>query len=869
MNYFRERTAQLREKIQVAAASQQGQAAAASQAGTAENSENSELDSSEDIITDLPPPRQESVEDPSESERTDDPSVVSVAMSLLDFQQDEALSDPEVIALQQEIRSHKQELRRMQQSGKSSYRRRNTELSALKSKKNQKARELWVKQQTKKSSRFGSGFGEYKAEMLKCSLPGHDTSPNTLTLEAKVLRAQHNEWVTDRQMEIVQKLQQGMIEYMYTVALPSIRDEHELAAMVGKSQVNKASLSKQVVVDLNERCLGLQRKIIAKYRLRELEHARSPKKGNDEIDDTELELLKMAAGDIPAMERQPELRDSAKARIEARKIAQEAMKGRKKAREEEVQKNVDGVVQQEKDTIERISKHLARLSISSVDRDSLLNGVDDLDSSASSFGNDEADLATNIVKKETTESKEDTREAWKQSLNFGIDDSSSSLELKHAVEKEDNKEGNAKDNSFDMSVLFEGDDDDHDSKNQLPYSRDRSKSPIRSPLGSASNLSLPRIGANKAERADQGGNDGQGSSSRLNASTSSDQGGNYGQGSSSRLNASTSSVRSTSSARSPRSPQKSKVRSPVKSPRRSPVKAVEKRRVSRAVNGEAADKKEEDTKTEATETKTEATETKTEAIETKTEAPETKTEATLDATSKTEHTENPAEGAKAEAPETKTEATLDVTTKTEHPDNPAEGADADDKSEASISSEDGENDDKVVQSQLSPGAGTAGRRGSSTLKSGLKAGRGVRSDLLDRARSARLNGAPGTGNAPTTSRVRPNLGSRAMSSRDCRPSVGSRGPKSRDRLSSSIHDTMTSSARPSIAGGSGDREGRMERLASRRNITTTGAPSRRLASLKTTGEFSRGLSDERRAKLRNGRTSLAQEAKDAPTIDSD
>jgi hypothetical protein len=41
--------------------------------------------------------------------------------------------------------------------------------------------------------------------------------------------------------------------------------------------------------------------------------------------------------------------------------------------------------------------------------------------------------------------------------------------------------------------------------------------------------------------------------------------------------------------------------------------AAEKRRVSRAVNGDAADKKEEETKTEAADTKTEAIETKIEA----------------------------------------------------------------------------------------------------------------------------------------------------------------------------------------------------------------------------------------------------------------
>jgi hypothetical protein len=101
--------------------------------------------------------------------------------------------------------------------------------------------------------------------------------------------------------------------------------------------------------------------------------------------------------------------------------------------------------------------------------------------------------------------------------------------------------------------------------------------------------------------------------------------------------------------------------------------------------------------------------------------------------------------------ETKTEATSDATTKTENPENPVGATDDDDKP-ASISSEEDQNDNKEVKTRRSAGAGagTARRGGWSTIKSGL---RGARSDLLDRSRLARLNGSPGTGNNATTSRV--------------------------------------------------------------------------------------------------------------------
>eukprot|EP00339_Tiarina_fusa_P023454 CAMPEP_0117007788 /NCGR_PEP_ID=MMETSP0472-20121206/7542_1 /TAXON_ID=693140 ORGANISM="Tiarina fusus, Strain LIS" /NCGR_SAMPLE_ID=MMETSP0472 /ASSEMBLY_ACC=CAM_ASM_000603 /LENGTH=364 /DNA_ID=CAMNT_0004709655 /DNA_START=180 /DNA_END=1270 /DNA_ORIENTATION=- len=271
------------------------------------------------------------------SDRTIEDDVASIVASILSHSNDDAASDPEIIHCQREIRTLRAELRRMKQSGNNTRRRRaNTDLKTLRQHKSAKGRELWIKQQTSKrgGALFGSGLQEYKTELMKCTLPSHDSTPATLTAEAKLLRVQHNSWMTDRQMEIVQNFQRDMIDYMYNTALPDIRQEHELAAMVGQSQVDKARKSKDDLSDLYEHCLGLQRKIIAKYRLRELEQQnreaseRSSSGGGfgaadaGGVDDTEREALQVAAGEVPTMERVPELRDSAKARMEARLEAQ-------------------------------------------------------------------------------------------------------------------------------------------------------------------------------------------------------------------------------------------------------------------------------------------------------------------------------------------------------------------------------------------------------------------------------------------------------------------------------------------------------------------------------------------------------------------
>eukprot|EP00934_Nitzschia_sp_Nitz4_P000908 Nitzschia sp. Nitz4//scaffold416_size9149//1197//3470//NITZ4_009103-RA/size9149-processed-gene-0.4-mRNA-1//-1//CDS//3329551364//908//frame0 len=265
--------------------------------------------------------------------------------------------DPEVSRLRGNIAHLQSELDALKNSGRSTQKRRNKETDEMKRYINSKLREIWLEQQ--KSRRFG--LAQYRKEILKCSLPAHDTSNAVLAAEAKVLRAQHNGAIVDHQLSVVHSFQEEIIEYLHQTALPDVKNEHELARMVGKNQLEKFTVSKQQMVDMFEDCLGLQRKIIAKLRLRELEHCRP---GQTEDDELEKEHLNILAGEVPAMVRDAELRDSAKDRLQRRLELRDEKVERRRSRESE---SFEDSGEGELTALERAQEQIRRLSNHSVE----------------------------------------------------------------------------------------------------------------------------------------------------------------------------------------------------------------------------------------------------------------------------------------------------------------------------------------------------------------------------------------------------------------------------------------------------------------------------------------------------------------------
>jgi hypothetical protein len=276
-------------------------------------------------------------------------------------------NDPKISGLSSQILHAQHELKSMKATRKGAEKRRQQEIGKLRQDCSGKGRALWFA--TQKMRRF-NGLNEYNDELMRCSLPSHDSSPATIKVEAKLLRSQHQSAVLDHQMTIVHEFQQSMIDYLYTKALPDIKAEHVLAAEVGQSQVDKMIKSEQHMVQLFEDCLGLQRKILAKYKLRELEHSR-------EIDHELQEHLKVMAGEIPAMERDPELRDSAKKRLEERHKLLEERGERRRSRDEELLIAAHEVENEEKSALEKAQEQIASLSNHSMDL--LLQDIDDDD----------------------------------------------------------------------------------------------------------------------------------------------------------------------------------------------------------------------------------------------------------------------------------------------------------------------------------------------------------------------------------------------------------------------------------------------------------------------------------------------------------
>lgn len=280
--------------------------------------------------------------------------------STWDFSE-EIAQDPEIRRLTEQIHLLKMDYQSIKQSRKHAQRRRQEEYSKLKQYSNSKSRELWFASQ--KMRRF-HGIGEYKTELKRCSLPAHDTSTPTLTMEAKLLRAQHQGAILEHQLAIVHEFQQNMIDYLYTKALPDVKMEQELAAMVGKSQLEKMVKARDTMVNLFEDCLGLQRKIIAKYRLREIEHTRGV---DGERLKLEVEHLKIMTGEIPAMERNPELRDSAKRRLEERLQVKDRQSERRKSREEDLIKSTQKLIDDDEALVGKATEQIANLSNHSMD----------------------------------------------------------------------------------------------------------------------------------------------------------------------------------------------------------------------------------------------------------------------------------------------------------------------------------------------------------------------------------------------------------------------------------------------------------------------------------------------------------------------
>jgi hypothetical protein len=204
----------------------------------------------------------------------DTPSVLTSVTALIEAakaQQEQYMLDianPEVVVTMQQIQTLKNDLKALRQTNRDLKNDRTKDLGSINKQKNAMGRDLWLKMQNNKMNPYV--LKDYREELVKLSLPEHDKSNPTLTAETKLLRAQHNEWMTDRQMAIVHKFQQSMIDYMYNDALPSIKQENEAAIAALHDQLDKTKQLKAQVEKVYQSRAQIQGAILAEYKIQDV-----------------------------------------------------------------------------------------------------------------------------------------------------------------------------------------------------------------------------------------------------------------------------------------------------------------------------------------------------------------------------------------------------------------------------------------------------------------------------------------------------------------------------------------------------------------------------------------------------------------------
>lgn len=307
-----------------------------------------------------------------------------------------------LVGLSHEVREKQEALLNLCASGKEARRRNREEIKAYTNIKSSVARSLWLKRKNNENNPFA--YVEfYRNAMVRTSLPCHDMSPTTISQEAKLLKTNYNIKMLKRQLQILEKREQETIQFFYKEVLPQAQKDHHVSTKEWRQKVSKATKQRDNMVDLYEKYLGLQRKIIAKCRMRQLEE------DNVSVSPIQLEAIKVAAGEVPVFEAIPKLRGSAERRIAERRHSMHQRQVKKKAREEVFIQRMESVDAIETAALKRAeeiagevdsllsSLHQSHASLDSLDVASFGEEDDEMKessngSSVASFGEDDDEM---------------------------------------------------------------------------------------------------------------------------------------------------------------------------------------------------------------------------------------------------------------------------------------------------------------------------------------------------------------------------------------------------------------------------------------------------------------------------------------------
>eukprot|EP00529_Nitzschia_sp_RCC80_P010739 CAMPEP_0113487574 /NCGR_PEP_ID=MMETSP0014_2-20120614/25577_1 /TAXON_ID=2857 /ORGANISM="Nitzschia sp." /LENGTH=640 /DNA_ID=CAMNT_0000381271 /DNA_START=217 /DNA_END=2139 /DNA_ORIENTATION=- /assembly_acc=CAM_ASM_000159 len=199
--------------------------------------------------------------------------------SVMSMTSHDSQGDPEFLHVQNEVKVARAKLKTLRDDNRQMTKKHRGDLASWQQRKASKGREIWMKRQYAKNF----GLALYKDILMDCSEASdeHDSSPKTLNAEASLLRAQHNEKMTENLMTMVHTHQQELIDHFYTDLLPKMKEERDQVRPDGEVIVEAQTKANDDLKELYEKIVELQTSIMEKYR----EHLPEEEKAIDECDE--------------------------------------------------------------------------------------------------------------------------------------------------------------------------------------------------------------------------------------------------------------------------------------------------------------------------------------------------------------------------------------------------------------------------------------------------------------------------------------------------------------------------------------------------------------------------------------------------------
>ena len=199
--------------------------------------------------------------------------------SVMSMTSHDSQGDPEFLHLQNEVKVARAKLKTIRDDNRQMTKKHRGDLASWQQRKASKGREIWMKRQYAKNF----GLAMYKDILMDCSEASeeHDSSPKTLNAEASLLRAQHNEKMTEKLMTMVHTHQQELIDHFYTELLPKMKEERDQVRPDLEMKVDALTKASDELKELYGKIVELQTSIIEKYR----EHLPEEEKTVDECDE--------------------------------------------------------------------------------------------------------------------------------------------------------------------------------------------------------------------------------------------------------------------------------------------------------------------------------------------------------------------------------------------------------------------------------------------------------------------------------------------------------------------------------------------------------------------------------------------------------